>query len=124
MCGAPKQGGSLAGIDLNTQTVIQGSVWHEGAPVPGAYVRLLDATDEFTAEVVTSPEGEFRFFLLLPGILNPLLLLLREQLMAIFRILVTAPCKSPAGMPGIREGMYAARGAARPQAGHGAATTA
>ena len=28
----------------------------------GAYVRLLDETDEFTAEVVTSPEGEFRFF--------------------------------------------------------------
>jgi uncharacterized GH25 family protein len=62
MCGAPTQGGSLAGIDLDTQTVIQGQVWHEGAPVAGAYVRLLDATDEFTAEVVTSPEGEFRFF--------------------------------------------------------------
>jgi hypothetical protein len=62
MCGAPKQGGALAGIDLDTQTVIQGSVWHDGAPVAGAYVRLLDATDEFTAEVVTSPEGEFRFF--------------------------------------------------------------
>src|SRR3982751_2763934 len=62
MCGAPKQGGSLAGIDLSTQTVIQGQVWHDGAPVAGAYVRLLDATDEFTAEVVTSPEGEFRFF--------------------------------------------------------------
>ena len=62
MCGAPKQGGSLAGIDLDTQTVIQGQVWHDGAPVAGAYVRLLDATDEFTAEVVTSPEGEFRFF--------------------------------------------------------------
>ena len=62
MCGAPKQGGTLAGIDLSTQTVIQGSVWHDGAPVAGAYVRLLDATDEFTAEVVTSPEGEFRFF--------------------------------------------------------------
>jgi hypothetical protein len=62
MCGAPKQGGSHAGIDLTTQTVIQGSVWHDGAPVAGAYVRLLDATDEFTAEVVTSPEGEFRFF--------------------------------------------------------------
>jgi hypothetical protein len=62
MCGAPKQGGSLAGIDLTTQTVIQGSVWHDGAPVAGAYVRLLDETDEFTAEVVTSPEGEFRFF--------------------------------------------------------------
>ena len=62
MCGAPKQGGALAGIDLSTQTVIQGQVWHDGAPVAGAYVRLLDGTDEFTAEVVTSPEGEFRFF--------------------------------------------------------------
>jgi uncharacterized GH25 family protein len=62
MCAAPKQGGGLAGIDLSTQTVIQGQVWHDGAPVAGAYVRLLDETDEFTAEVVTSPEGEFRFF--------------------------------------------------------------
>jgi hypothetical protein len=62
MCGAPKQGDSLAGIDLTTQTVIQGSVWHDGAPVAGAFVRLLDSTDEFTAEVVASPEGEFRFF--------------------------------------------------------------
>ena len=62
MCGAPKQGSGLAGIDLDTQTVIQGQVWHDGSPVAGAYVRLLDATDEFTAEVVTSPEGEFRFF--------------------------------------------------------------
>ena len=62
MCGAPQQGGALAGIDLATQTVIQGQVWHDGAPAAGAYVRLLDSTDEFTAEVVTSPEGEFRFF--------------------------------------------------------------
>ena len=62
MCGAPKQGGALAGIDLNTQTVIQGQVWHDGAPVAGAYVRLLDSPDEFTAEVDTRPEGEFRFF--------------------------------------------------------------
>ena len=62
MCGAPKQGGGLEGIDLTTQTVIQGQVWHDGAPVAGAYVRLLDTIDEFTAEVVTSPEGEFRFF--------------------------------------------------------------
>ena len=42
--------------------MIQGSVWHDGAPVAGAFVRLLDSTDEFTAEVVASPEGEFRFF--------------------------------------------------------------
>jgi hypothetical protein len=62
MCGAPQQGGALAGIDLTTQTVIQGQVWHDGAPVAGAYVRLLDATGEFTAEVVTSAEGDFRFF--------------------------------------------------------------
>jgi uncharacterized GH25 family protein len=62
MCAAPKQGGALAGTDLSTQTVIQGQVWHDGAPVAGAFVRLLDATDEFTAEVVASPEGEFRFF--------------------------------------------------------------
>ena len=62
MCGAPKQGTGLEGVDLTTQTVIQGQVWHDGAPVAGAYVRLLDTTDEFTAEVVTSPEGEFRFF--------------------------------------------------------------
>lgn len=62
MCAAPKQGGVLVGTDLATQTVIQGQVWHDGAPVAGAYVRLLDSTDEFTAEVVTSPEGEFRFF--------------------------------------------------------------
>jgi hypothetical protein len=62
MCAAPKQGSALAGVDLGTRTVIQGQVWHVGAHVAGAYVRLLDATDEFTAEVVTGPEGEFRFF--------------------------------------------------------------
>ena len=62
MCGAPKQGGALAGVDLSTQTVIQGQVWHDGAPVAGAYVRLLDADGEFTAEVPTSATGHFRFF--------------------------------------------------------------
>ena len=60
MCAAPKQGNGT--IDVGNQTVIQGQVWHDGAPVAGAYVRLLDSTGEFTAEVVTSPEGEFRFF--------------------------------------------------------------
>ena len=34
----------------------------EGEAVGGAYVRLLDSSGEFTAEVVTSPEGVFRFF--------------------------------------------------------------
>ena len=59
-CGAPVQGGS---IDVSTsETVLQGKVVADGAPVGGAYVRLLDSTGEFTAEVVSSPEGDFRFF--------------------------------------------------------------
>ena len=65
MCGAPAQktrGAGLEGVDLTTQTVIQGVVESDGTPVPAAYVRLLDATGEFTAEVVTSATGEFRFF--------------------------------------------------------------
>jgi hypothetical protein len=33
-----------------------------GAPAAGAFVRLLDGTGEFTAEVVSSATGEFRFF--------------------------------------------------------------
>jgi hypothetical protein len=63
-CGAPEQGGPLpAGLDLSTETVITGVVTSaDGEPVAGAYVRLLDATGEFTAEVVTSAAGQFRFF--------------------------------------------------------------
>jgi hypothetical protein len=49
-------------VDLDKETVISGVVTAAGEPVPGAYVRLLDATGEFTAEVVTSPAGQFRFF--------------------------------------------------------------
>ena len=33
-----------------------------GQAVGGAFVRLLDSTDEFTAEVVASATGDFRFF--------------------------------------------------------------
>jgi uncharacterized GH25 family protein len=59
-CGAPVQGST---IDVSTsETVLQGKVVADGAPVGGAYVRLLDSTGEFTAEVVSSPEGDFRFF--------------------------------------------------------------
>ncbi|WP_163511917.1 DUF1416 domain-containing protein [Fodinicola acaciae] len=61
-CGAPAQGQSLAGIDLAKETVIQGVVTAGGAPVGQAYVRLLDSTGEFTAEVQASAAGEFRFF--------------------------------------------------------------
>ena len=63
MCGAPAQTPTLpAGVDLTKETVIYGVVSHGDVPVPGAYVRLLDDTDEFTAEVVTSATGDFRFF--------------------------------------------------------------
>lgn len=62
MCGAPVQGRSMPGVDLDRETVICGQVTHDGQPVPAAFVRLLDADGEFTAEVTTSASGEFRFF--------------------------------------------------------------
>jgi uncharacterized GH25 family protein len=62
MCGATEGGLSLDGIDINKEAVIQGQVVRDGEPVPNAYVRLLDRTGEFTAEVPTSATGHFRFF--------------------------------------------------------------
>jgi uncharacterized protein DUF1416 len=63
MCGAPAQTPALPpNVDLSKETVIYGVVSKDAAPVPGAYVRLLDGTGEFTAEVVTSATGDFRFF--------------------------------------------------------------
>ena len=62
-CGAPDQATALpANVDLEKETVITGVVQNGDGPVPGAYVRLLDASGEFTAEVVTSESGAFRFF--------------------------------------------------------------
>ncbi|HEY0696359.1 MAG TPA: DUF1416 domain-containing protein [Micromonospora sp.] len=63
-CAAPDQAAPLpASLDLEKETVISGVVRAgSGEAVPGAYVRLLDSTGEFTAEVVTSPAGQFRFF--------------------------------------------------------------
>ena len=64
MCSAPKQGLTLpASVDLEKETVITGRVIDgAGQTVGGAFVRLLDASDEFTAEVVASATGDFRFF--------------------------------------------------------------
>jgi len=62
MCSAPTQGRGLEGVDTRRQTVIQGVVTAGGAPVPAAFVRLLDGSGEFTAEVVASATGQFRFF--------------------------------------------------------------
>ena len=62
-CGAPDQAVPVpAGVDVEKETVITGVVQAAGEPVVGAYVRLLDARGEFTAEVVSSPAGQFRFF--------------------------------------------------------------
>ena len=63
-CADPDQSAPIpAGVDLEKETVITGVVSNaDGEPVGGAYVRLLDASGEFTAEVVSSPEGVFRFF--------------------------------------------------------------
>jgi hypothetical protein len=62
-CGAPTGGYGIDGIDRTKEAVIQGVVTSSaGEPVTNAYVRLLDRSGEFTAEVQTSEQGEFRFF--------------------------------------------------------------
>jgi hypothetical protein len=62
-CAAPDQSAPIpAGVDVEKETVITGVVSSGDGPVGGAYVRLLDSTGEFTAEVVTSAAGQFRFF--------------------------------------------------------------
>ena len=67
MCGATTGGLSLDGVNVAKESVIQGVVTRAGSdgqsePVGNAYVRLLDRTGEFTAEVPTSATGHFRFF--------------------------------------------------------------
>ena len=62
MCGATAGGLSLDGVNVAKESVIQGVVTKGDQPVGNAYVRLLDRTGEFTAEVPTSATGHFRFF--------------------------------------------------------------
>jgi len=62
MCGATEGGLSLDGVDVKKEAIIQGQVLKSGEPVGNAYVRLLDRSGEFTAEVPTSATGHFRFF--------------------------------------------------------------
>ncbi|MET1058086.1 MAG: DUF1416 domain-containing protein [Nocardioides sp.] len=62
MCGAIEGGLSLDGVNVAKEAVVQGQVTHAGEPVGNAYVRLLDRTGEFTAEVPTNEHGQFRFF--------------------------------------------------------------
>ena len=62
MCGATEGGLSLDGVNTKTEAIVQGQVTRDGRPVPNAYVRLLDRSGEFTAEVPTNDSGHFRFF--------------------------------------------------------------
>jgi hypothetical protein len=62
MCGAKAGGVSLGDVVAAKEAVIQGQVVRGEEPVGNAYVRLLDSTGEFTAEVPTSATGHFRFF--------------------------------------------------------------
>ena len=67
MCGAIQGGLSLDGVNVAKEAIIQGQVLRLDAagqqvPVENAYVRLLDRTGEFTAEVPTNENGHFRFF--------------------------------------------------------------
>jgi len=62
MCGAPDQD-TLPALEVSAgEAVVHGVVRRDGAPLAGAYVRLLDRTGEFTAEVQTSATGYFRFY--------------------------------------------------------------
>lgn len=68
-CAAPEGGHDLpasmtpgtTGGQAGTESVIQGVVVRDGAPVR-SYVRLLGDSGEFTAEVPTGDDGRFRFF--------------------------------------------------------------
>ena len=64
MNAAPTQTHTIpAGVDLGKETAITGKVvTGDGEPVGGAFVRLLDGTGTFTAEIVASGTGDFRFF--------------------------------------------------------------
>ncbi len=62
MCGSPDQD-SLPTLEVSArEAVVHGHVRRDGDPLPGAYVRLLGSTGDFTAEVQTSATGYFRFY--------------------------------------------------------------
>jgi hypothetical protein len=62
MCGAPDQD-ALPSLEVGKgEAVVHGHVRRGDQGLAGAYVRLLDSTGEFTAEVQTSATGYFRFY--------------------------------------------------------------
>jgi Protein of unknown function (DUF1416) len=63
-CGAPARSvTSLAGIDIDSQAVVQGQVSHgSGTAVTTGYARLLNEDGDFVAEVPLGDAGGFTFF--------------------------------------------------------------
>jgi len=61
-CGAPAQVATPANFDTGGQVVLAGKVTGANGPVGGAFVRLLDGGGDFTGEVVSSADGDFRFY--------------------------------------------------------------
>lgn len=58
-----KQTAAPTVIDFKRETVITGRVVDDaGQSVGGASVLLLDDAEEFAAELIASPSGDFRFF--------------------------------------------------------------
>lgn len=61
-CGATEGGVKLADADVGNQAVVAGTVRSGDTPAYPAYVRLLNDSGDFVAEVPTDPEGSFRFY--------------------------------------------------------------
>lgn len=61
-CGATEGGVQLADDALGSQAVVAGTVQTDGQPAYPAYVRLLNDSGDFVAEVPTDSAGSFRFY--------------------------------------------------------------
>ncbi|MGH3095266.1 MAG: DUF1416 domain-containing protein [Streptosporangiales bacterium] len=59
-CGAPE--GGVQVTEAGDEAVVAGEVRRGDQPVHPAYVRLLDSSGEFVAEVATDASGAFRFY--------------------------------------------------------------
>lgn len=61
-CGATEGGVQVDATTLASQAVVAGTVRSADGPVYPAYVRLLNHSGDFVAEVPTASDGGFRFY--------------------------------------------------------------
>lgn len=61
-CGAPEGGIQVDETALGSQAVVAGTVQKADGPAYPAYVRLLNDSGDFVAEVPTGADGGFRFY--------------------------------------------------------------